>query len=353
MSFDQIVRQVLVSDDCDAMQRMLEDNDITFRLFQQPILTLAVTSGCSVPFVKLLLHHRAPMNAADRNGRTALHNIVSVVTPEESPPPPERAAAHPSPALSSDILAAAALLLGHGADALARDSSGFTAADLAERGGFLRASLFIRQWGDWKECKILGQMHLFDKMHGAHVRGSAIAILGQEYLNHIFSFLRPAFLDPRPIGFVYKLDGTMLCTFREADRTKTLANLSEQISEASGVTIAETRLLCGEMLLEDVTAQVLERATVQEPETFTVIHSRLVRSFGPATRVATVAFEPEGAGEVALLAGDVVEILHDPDEASNTPRRWVYGLNEGSQLRGWFPLSHTCPAGDVSAQPDA
>jgi hypothetical protein len=58
-------------------------------------------------------------------------------------------------------------------------------------------------------------------------------------------------------------------------------------------------------------------------------------------RVAIKAFVPEGQTELALDQGDHVTITYDPEQGS--ANRWVYGLNETSQARGWFPLSYTSP----------
>jgi len=63
----------------------------------------------------------------------------------------------------------------------------------------------------------------------------------------------------------------------------------------------------------------------------------------PTRRVASKAFVPEGQGELALEAGDHVTVTHDPEQGEANSHRWVHGLNETSQARGWFPLSYTSP----------
>lgn len=63
----------------------------------------------------------------------------------------------------------------------------------------------------------------------------------------------------------------------------------------------------------------------------------------PTKRVANKAFEPEGQGELKLDIGDHVTITHDPEQGEANQHRWVHGLNESSQARGWFPLSYTSP----------
>lgn len=53
-------------------------------------------------------------------------------------------------------------------------------------------------------------------------------------------------------------------------------------------------------------------------------------------------FQPEGAGELSLTVGAQVTVTHDPDEGQqNNVHRWVYGTNEATQQKGWFPLSYT------------
>mmetsp|Transcript_59603 Transcript_59603/g.151183 ORF Transcript_59603/g.151183 Transcript_59603/m.151183 type:complete len:609 (-) Transcript_59603:40-1866(-) len=59
-------------------------------------------------------------------------------------------------------------------------------------------------------------------------------------------------------------------------------------------------------------------------------------------RVAVRAFHGESSGELSLNPGDHVTVTHDPDEGQhNNIHRWVYGQNEETSERGWFPLSHT------------
>jgi hypothetical protein len=60
-------------------------------------------------------------------------------------------------------------------------------------------------------------------------------------------------------------------------------------------------------------------------------------------RVVNKAFVPEGQGELALDEGDHITVTHDPEQGSANSHRWVHGLNETSQARGWFPLSYTSP----------
>lgn len=64
------------------------------------------------------------------------------------------------------------------------------------------------------------------------------------------------------------------------------------------------------------------------------------RSSERSRRVAHQAFEPDTEVELALLVGDTIEITHDPQQRVRCKDRWVYGLNERTQLRGW--LSRSC-----------
>lgn len=61
----------------------------------------------------------------------------------------------------------------------------------------------------------------------------------------------------------------------------------------------------------------------------------------PSKRVACRAFEPQSGAELALSLGDHITVTHDPEEGQHNFHRWVYGLNETTEQRGWFPLSHT------------
>jgi len=63
----------------------------------------------------------------------------------------------------------------------------------------------------------------------------------------------------------------------------------------------------------------------------------------PHRRVACREFLPDGSGELKLAVGDNATVTHDPEEgqAQNNIHRWVYGLNESTDEKGWFPLSHT------------
>eukprot|EP00811_Abedinium_folium_P007193 NODE_16636_length_984_cov_8.708285.p2 GENE.NODE_16636_length_984_cov_8.708285~~NODE_16636_length_984_cov_8.708285.p2 ORF type:complete len:145 (+),score=19.70 NODE_16636_length_984_cov_8.708285:306-740(+) len=68
------------------------------------------------------------------------------------------------------------------------------------------------------------------------------------------------------------------------------------------------------------------------------------RAGGPSTpsrRSVARTFEPQGQGEIALTQGDTVTITHDPEEGQHNIHRWVYGTNNTTNARGWFPLSYT------------
>jgi len=66
-------------------------------------------------------------------------------------------------------------------------------------------------------------------------------------------------------------------------------------------------------------------------------------------RFVVRAFEPESGNELALAAGDVVTVSHDPEYSVHNIHRWVYGRNESSQGRGWFPFSYTTAMEQTSA----
>jgi len=63
----------------------------------------------------------------------------------------------------------------------------------------------------------------------------------------------------------------------------------------------------------------------------------------PSRRIASGTFEPQAQGELALCINDFVTVTHDPEKGHLNLHRWVYGLNENSKQRGWFPFSHTKP----------
>jgi len=72
----------------------------------------------------------------------------------------------------------------------------------------------------------------------------------------------------------------------------------------------------------------------------------------PTRRIATRTFEPQAQGELALNVNDCVTVTHDPEEGQLNLHRWVYGLNENSKQRGWFPFSHTKPVQVLAEAPD-
>jgi hypothetical protein len=57
-------------------------------------------------------------------------------------------------------------------------------------------------------------------------------------------------------------------------------------------------------------------------------------------RVATMAFEAEGAGELSLKVDETIRVTYDEPGADNESR-WVYGSNQVTNEVGWFPLDHT------------
>jgi hypothetical protein len=61
----------------------------------------------------------------------------------------------------------------------------------------------------------------------------------------------------------------------------------------------------------------------------------------PSKRVCHREFVPEGQGELEMKLNDHVTISHDPEVGDANINRWVHGLNERTQDRGWFPLSYT------------
>lgn len=71
----------------------------------------------------------------------------------------------------------------------------------------------------------------------------------------------------------------------------------------------------------------------------------------PTRRIATRTFEPQAAGELSLSVNNLVTVTHDPEEGQLNIHRWVYGLNENSKQRGWFPFSHTKPVQLASEAP--
>uniref|UniRef100_A0A7S4PSJ7 SH3 domain-containing protein n=1 Tax=Alexandrium monilatum TaxID=311494 RepID=A0A7S4PSJ7_9DINO len=70
-------------------------------------------------------------------------------------------------------------------------------------------------------------------------------------------------------------------------------------------------------------------------------------------RKVTRAFEPEGSGELRLCIDDLVTVTHDPEESQHNRHRWVFGTNETTQQRGWFPNSHATPVQLSSTEVDA
>jgi len=80
------------------------------------------------------------------------------------------------------------------------------------------------------------------------------------------------------------------------------------------------------------------------------------RGFEPSRRIVNKEFLVQGAGEMALSVGDRIEVSHDPDaedgKASTNLHRWVYGTNETTGQRGWFPFSHATEEIPASQAPD-
>jgi len=73
---------------------------------------------------------------------------------------------------------------------------------------------------------------------------------------------------------------------------------------------------------------------------------------GRQMRVVAQAFESQGQSELALAEGEAVCVTHDPEGEQGNEDRWVYGCNEATGQRGWFPLSHTAePDGGAPRQP--
>mmetsp|Transcript_83029 Transcript_83029/g.239873 ORF Transcript_83029/g.239873 Transcript_83029/m.239873 type:complete len:624 (-) Transcript_83029:166-2037(-) len=55
-------------------------------------------------------------------------------------------------------------------------------------------------------------------------------------------------------------------------------------------------------------------------------------------------FTGQTTGELTLTQGQVVLLTNDPQPGDHSsPHRWVYGMNEASGQKGWFPLSYTVP----------
>lgn len=57
-------------------------------------------------------------------------------------------------------------------------------------------------------------------------------------------------------------------------------------------------------------------------------------------RIAHMAFEAEGAGELSLKVDETARVTYDEPGADNESR-WVYGSSTSSAEVGWFPLDHT------------
>ena len=58
-------------------------------------------------------------------------------------------------------------------------------------------------------------------------------------------------------------------------------------------------------------------------------------------RRAIGEFIPESESELHLNVGDIIVITHDPERQGASAHRWVYGKNESTQSKGWFPFSST------------
>ena len=72
-----------------------------------------------------------------------------------------------------------------------------------------------------------------------------------------------------------------------------------------------------------------------------ILSSTEVAQASSSSGVANREFLPEAQGELELKIGDLISINHDPDQEKADIHRWVHGINERSQERGWFPLSYT------------
>lgn len=68
-------------------------------------------------------------------------------------------------------------------------------------------------------------------------------------------------------------------------------------------------------------------------------------------RLAKEDFEAQGQGELSFLQGESIRVTSDPEgESGGSADRWVYGSSEDTQQVGWFPLSHTVFAEDVTEE---
>jgi len=64
------------------------------------------------------------------------------------------------------------------------------------------------------------------------------------------------------------------------------------------------------------------------------------RPFQPSVRIVGRNFDPQSENELKLIEGDRITVTHDPENGSRNVHRWVYGTNNNTQDKGWFPLSH-------------
>lgn len=70
--------------------------------------------------------------------------------------------------------------------------------------------------------------------------------------------------------------------------------------------------------------------------------SRINIQAQPTRRRVSRAFDADGAGELSLKIGEIVNISHDPEMANADINRWVYGKKEGATAEpGWFPFGYT------------
>ena len=134
---------------------------------------------------------------------------------------------------------------------------------------------------------------------------------------------------------VAALGGRILSCKIYDDLCATVFRLNDLIDKQSGHPPRVQTLMLGTTILDQFA--LLKDVGVDDGCLLTLIVSK-------DEGTATSHFEPqEGYNEMALAGGDRVTVLLDPPDTEERRQqnnhRWVYGRNETTGEKGWFPLS--------------